>query len=139
MATISPPEKLAPRHIVKGNDLSTWDLAWCVLIHSSVHPHYNDLPSRRQNVTPWDKGDVQPSLKEAVESSGIEFPREGRAFVPGCGSVGFPPRLSSFNVTFDSVRVTMCSTLRLCLGTTRSDSMGRKQRLTLRTSKLLGT
>jgi hypothetical protein len=49
--------------------------------------------SRRENVTPWDAGDVQPSLKEAVESSGIEFPREGRALVPGCGSVGFPPRL----------------------------------------------
>ena len=91
MATTSPPNKLTPRHIVKDNDLSTWDLAWWVSIHSSVHSHYNDLPSRRQNVTPWDKGDVQPSLKEAVESSGIEFPREGRAFVPGCGSVGFPP------------------------------------------------
>ncbi|EDR06982.1 uncharacterized protein LACBIDRAFT_299451 [Laccaria bicolor S238N-H82] len=68
MATTSPPQKLAPRNIVKDNDLSTWDLAW------------------RQNVTPWDAGDVQPSLKEAVESSEIEFPREGRALVPGCGS-----------------------------------------------------
>ncbi|KIJ95291.1 hypothetical protein K443DRAFT_683129 [Laccaria amethystina LaAM-08-1] len=68
MATTSPPKKVAARHIVKENDLSTWDLAW------------------RENVTPWDAGDVQPSLKEAVESSGIEFPREGRALVPGCGS-----------------------------------------------------
>ena len=30
---------------------------------------------------------MQPPLREAVERSGLEFTRNGRALVPGCGSV----------------------------------------------------
>ncbi|PPQ80622.1 hypothetical protein CVT25_001651 [Psilocybe cyanescens] len=41
---------------------------------------------RRRGATPWDTGDTQPSLKEAVESSGLDLPSSGRALVPGCGS-----------------------------------------------------
>lgn len=42
---------------------------------------------RTKGVTPWDFGDVQPSLREALESSGLDMPRSGRALVPGCGAV----------------------------------------------------
>jgi len=42
---------------------------------------------RTKGVTPWDYGDIQPPLKEAIEKSGIEFAKSGRALVPGCGSV----------------------------------------------------
>ena len=38
---------------------------------------------------PWDAGQIQPPLKEVIESSsnGIQWPRQGAALVPGCGSV----------------------------------------------------
>ena len=37
-------------------------------------------------VTPWDAGDVQPSLREALAL--LALPKQaGRALVPGCGSV----------------------------------------------------
>ncbi len=42
---------------------------------------------RTKGVTPWDFGDVQPSFREALESSGLDLPRSGRALVPGCGAV----------------------------------------------------
>ncbi|KAF8970395.1 S-adenosyl-L-methionine-dependent methyltransferase [Flammula alnicola] len=60
--------KLEPKDIVKPDDLSTWELAWT------------------KGITPWDFGDVQPSLKEALETSGLDLPRSGRALVPGCGA-----------------------------------------------------
>ena len=30
---------------------------------------------------------MQPALREAIELSGLDFARNGRALVPGCGSV----------------------------------------------------
>ena len=40
-------------------------------------------------MTPWNKGTSHPTLREAVEESGIAFPkgRDKRALVPGCGEV----------------------------------------------------
>jgi hypothetical protein len=38
-------------------------------------------------MTPWEAGEMQPPLQEAIERSGLEFTRNGRALVPGCGSV----------------------------------------------------
>jgi len=46
----------------------SWDVAW------------------QKKLTPWDAGDVQPPLKEVIESGLVDFPRQGRALVPGCGS-----------------------------------------------------
>ncbi|KAF8156640.1 S-adenosyl-L-methionine-dependent methyltransferase [Crassisporium funariophilum] len=66
--TDEPPRALLPKDIVKENDLSTWDLAWT------------------KGVTPWDRREVQPSLKEALDSGIMKFSKEGRALVPGCGS-----------------------------------------------------
>ncbi|PPQ80619.1 hypothetical protein CVT25_001648 [Psilocybe cyanescens] len=60
--------QLQPKDIVKPDDQSTWETAW------------------QKGVTPWDAGDAQPSLKEAVKSSGLDLPSSGRALVPGCGS-----------------------------------------------------
>ncbi|TFK38097.1 S-adenosyl-L-methionine-dependent methyltransferase [Crucibulum laeve] len=54
--------------IIKSDDPSSWDQAW------------------QNKITPWDAGDSQPPLREAIERSGIPFPRSGRALVPGCGS-----------------------------------------------------
>ncbi|KAF8191153.1 S-adenosyl-L-methionine-dependent methyltransferase [Pholiota molesta] len=67
MTTEGTPQRM-PKDIVKPDDLSTWELAWT------------------EGVTPWDFGDVQPSLKEALESSGLDLPHKGQALVPGCGA-----------------------------------------------------
>lgn len=42
---------------------------------------------RKEKVTPWDHGAIQPPLKDILESGEVEFPRQGRALVPGCGRV----------------------------------------------------
>ncbi|KIM36674.1 hypothetical protein M413DRAFT_286842 [Hebeloma cylindrosporum] len=55
-------------NVVKPDDLSTWELTWTL------------------GVTPWEVGEIQPALREAIEQSGIDFARNGRALVPGCGS-----------------------------------------------------
>jgi len=40
----------------------------------------------KTNVTPWDKlGTVQPPLRELLQSKQQDWPRQGRALVPGCG------------------------------------------------------
>ncbi|PPQ67341.1 hypothetical protein CVT26_007262 [Gymnopilus dilepis] len=55
--------------IVKEDDPTTWELAWS------------------QGITPWERGEYpQLSLREAIESSGLDLPRKGRALVPGCGA-----------------------------------------------------
>ncbi|TFK16446.1 S-adenosyl-L-methionine-dependent methyltransferase [Coprinopsis marcescibilis] len=63
-----PPIQLKVQQTVNADDPTTWDILW------------------KQNVTPWDAGEIQPSLIEVIENSGIEFPRLGRALVPGCGT-----------------------------------------------------
>ncbi|KAF9456878.1 S-adenosyl-L-methionine-dependent methyltransferase [Collybia nuda] len=54
--------------ILDEDDPHTWDDAW------------------KAKVMPWDIGQVQPPLKELIESGEVDFPREGRALVPGCGA-----------------------------------------------------
>jgi len=44
-----------------------WDVAW------------------KKNVTPWDRGEMQPSLKAFIESNQVKLPTSGKALVPGCG------------------------------------------------------
>ncbi|KAJ2936852.1 hypothetical protein H1R20_g263, partial [Candolleomyces eurysporus] len=58
----------AVQEYVKPDDPLSWDVAW------------------KKGVTPWDDGIVEPSLMEVIEESGIPFPREGKALVPGCGA-----------------------------------------------------
>lgn len=47
----------------------------------------NNKPQRKKKVTPWETGDIQPALREVIESGLVDFPRQGRALIPGCGSV----------------------------------------------------
>ncbi|RDB15912.1 putative thiol methyltransferase 2 [Hypsizygus marmoreus] len=58
----------ALRELIKADDPSSWDNAW------------------KADITPWEAGDVQPPLRELIESGEVDFPQHGRALVPGCGS-----------------------------------------------------
>lgn len=44
---------------------------------------------RQDGCTPWDAGKAQPPLKEILSNPFLYLPPNGRALVPGCGSVGF--------------------------------------------------
>ncbi|KAK2463813.1 hypothetical protein APHAL10511_004118 [Amanita phalloides] len=63
------PARVRLYQLINYDDLTTWDLAW------------------KSDVTPWQKVISHPSLREAVEESGIDFPKgsDKRALVPGCG------------------------------------------------------
>jgi hypothetical protein len=52
---------------------------------------------RAAKQVPWDQGSAHPSLVDLLEtkSAKLGLPSSGRAFVPGCGTVG-THRLSSF-------------------------------------------
>ncbi|KAF4616903.1 hypothetical protein D9613_008747 [Agrocybe pediades] len=80
-----------PKDIVKADDQSTWELAW------------------QKGVTPWDAGEAQPSLKEVVESSGLDLPRSGRALIPGCGS-GYDPIYLSLALGLDCLGLEIADT-----------------------------
>ncbi|KAG5340730.1 hypothetical protein C0989_000509 [Termitomyces sp. Mn162] len=61
------PDIVKVREIVKSGDPLDWEIVW------------------QANLTPWDAGESQPPLREVIESGGINFPRQGRVLVPGCG------------------------------------------------------
>jgi len=61
------PDVVRMRELITDDPLS-WDQAW------------------KQNVTPWDAGEIQPPLREVTQSGEVAFARTGRALVPGCGS-----------------------------------------------------
>lgn len=42
---------------------------------------------RKAKVTPWDAGDLQPPLRDLLNSGELKLPTAGRALVPGCGRV----------------------------------------------------
>ncbi|KDR76470.1 hypothetical protein GALMADRAFT_246837 [Galerina marginata CBS 339.88] len=81
----------AAREIIKPDDQSTWELTW------------------QKGITPWDAGDTQPSLKEAIESSGLDLPRSGRALVPGCGS-GYDLQYISIALGLDTLGLEIAET-----------------------------
>jgi len=84
-------EPLTPKDIVKPDDQSTWELTW------------------QQGITPWDAGVSQPSLKEAIEFSGLDLPRSGRALVPGCGS-GYDIQYISIASGLDTLGIEIAET-----------------------------
>ncbi|THH33790.1 hypothetical protein EUX98_g404 [Antrodiella citrinella] len=55
------------RKFIDEDPLGGWDKAW------------------QTKTTPWDYGDVQPALRELVESKAVDLPTSGCALVPGCG------------------------------------------------------
>ncbi|KAJ7076112.1 S-adenosyl-L-methionine-dependent methyltransferase [Mycena belliarum] len=83
MAASNVSEKL--RAIIT-DDPYTWDEAW------------------KQNLTSWDAGDIQPPLREIVQSGEIAFPKTGRAFVPGCGS-GYDAKFISSELGWDTLAI----------------------------------
>ena len=49
------------------------------------------IETRKTDVTPWDKlKEIQPPLRALLQSRQQDWPRQGRALVPGCGRVGIP-------------------------------------------------
>lgn len=64
-----------------------WDKAWCdgflaLLLLVELIDNY-----RQEKITPWDTGDLQPPLRDLLLTDEADWPREGRALVPGCGRV----------------------------------------------------
>lgn len=55
-------------HSIVTEDPKSWDELW------------------KQDLTPWDDGQMQPPLRSLIESKELELPPTGRALVPGCGS-----------------------------------------------------
>ena len=49
----------------------------------------NEWAHREENITPWDYGQHQPPLKKLLESKVLDLSVDGRALVPGCGTVSY--------------------------------------------------
>ena len=83
------PVKIAGiREIIKTRQQDGWDEAWSVYPCGLSDWTVTDTSSYRQKeVTPWDAGQLQPPLKELIESKRLPLPTTGRALVPGCGKV----------------------------------------------------
>ena len=53
-----------------------------------LHLKFLTRETRKTNVRPWEKlKDVQPPLRALLQSRQQNWPRQGRALVPGCGRV----------------------------------------------------
>ncbi|KAI5118555.1 hypothetical protein M0805_002935 [Coniferiporia weirii] len=74
------------RTFLSENGDKGWDKAW------------------KENVTPWDHGEIQPSLIEALDSSVFKLPTKGRALVPGCGR-GYDTIFIASRLDYDVVGV----------------------------------
>lgn len=46
--------------------------------------------------TPWDAGHIQPPLESLLRSGEVDFPKSGKALVPGCGKGYDPIFIASF-------------------------------------------
>ncbi|KAF9456882.1 S-adenosyl-L-methionine-dependent methyltransferase [Collybia nuda] len=79
------------RALLRENDLTSWDDVW------------------KAKVIPWEGGFSQPPLKEVIESGEVDFPRQGRALVPGCGS-GYDAILFASSLGLDSVGMDISET-----------------------------
>lgn len=79
------------QQIVGADPINGWDMAWYALgvldLNDIFHRFKSDYTFRQQNVTPWDRGHVQPPLRDLLLSNQINWPRNGKALVPGCGRV----------------------------------------------------
>lgn len=77
-------EKL--REIISADKEKGWDNAW------------------KAAVTPWDAGDIQPPLKDLLESREINFATSGKALVPGCGR-GYDPIFIASTLGLETIAV----------------------------------
>ncbi|TFK56081.1 S-adenosyl-L-methionine-dependent methyltransferase [Heliocybe sulcata] len=72
------------KQLIAEDPVGAWDKAW------------------KENVTPWDAGEVQPPLRDLVEQNQVPLPRSGRAFVPGCGK-GYDAIFIASSLALDTV------------------------------------
>ncbi|KAF7981578.1 hypothetical protein HWV62_32614 [Athelia sp. TMB] len=86
---LEPGEKL--RKLVAEDPINGWDKAW------------------QKSVTPWDRGNVQPPLRDLLLSSDIDWPRAGRALVPGCGR-GYDPIFIATTLGLDTLAIDISPT-----------------------------
>ncbi|KIM91039.1 hypothetical protein PILCRDRAFT_94640 [Piloderma croceum F 1598] len=68
-----------------------WDKAW------------------QEDITPWDAGGVQPPLRDLLFSNQLDWPRKGRALVPGCGR-GYDPIFIATTLGLDTLAVDISAT-----------------------------
>jgi len=68
MSSAINPQLAKMREVVT-EDPQSWDILW------------------KTNVIPWDSesGEIQPPLRQVIESGEVPFPKDGKALVPGCG------------------------------------------------------
>lgn len=57
-------------------------------ILDNCETHNPPVIHRREGLTPWDTGYSQPPLRAILASGKVDFPTQGTALVPGCGTVG---------------------------------------------------
>ncbi|KAF5385555.1 hypothetical protein D9757_006742 [Collybiopsis confluens] len=81
--------------------------------HKSAFPNANEMRKYltrdaeswddvwKHDLTPWEAGavDIQPPLRQCIESGEVPFPKQGKAMVPGCGRVLPSYALLMFNTS----------------------------------------
>ncbi|KIJ56571.1 hypothetical protein M422DRAFT_218041 [Sphaerobolus stellatus SS14] len=72
------PEIQNLRQLIAGSPSTGWEKAWVA------------------GITPWDAGHIQPPLESLLRSGEVDFPRAGKALVPGCGKGYDPIFIASF-------------------------------------------
>ncbi|GJE84636.1 S-adenosyl-L-methionine-dependent methyltransferase [Phanerochaete sordida] len=63
----------------------------------------------KAGLIPWDAGEVQPALRDLLNSGELKLPKAGRALVPGCGK-GYDGPLIASATGLDTLSVDISST-----------------------------
>lgn len=79
------------RKFIEDHKDQGWDKAW------------------EENVKPWDSGIVQPPLRDLLLSNQLDWPRKGRALVPGCGR-GYDPIYIATTLGLDTLALDISPT-----------------------------
>ncbi|KAF7433264.1 hypothetical protein PC9H_005214 [Pleurotus ostreatus] len=90
-APAKPREVMVKLQSLVNNDPHSWEDAW------------------KAKITPWDLGEGQPPLRDILTSGEIEFPRSGRALVPGCGR-GYDAACIASSLGHDTLAIDIAAT-----------------------------
>ncbi|KDQ52464.1 hypothetical protein JAAARDRAFT_198376 [Jaapia argillacea MUCL 33604] len=63
----------------------------------------------KEQVTPWDAGQVQPPLRDLIQSGELDLPKSGKALVPGCGR-GYDAIFIASSLGLDTLAVDISQT-----------------------------
>ncbi|KAJ7192268.1 thiol methyltransferase 1 [Mycena pura] len=93
----------------QSQDQHKWDESWRVAIAAGVRDIITEDPHSwdkawSKNLIPWDAGEIQPPLREVIQSGEVPFPTQGRALVPGCGS-GYDASFISTALGLDTLAI----------------------------------